>query len=105
MLPMQINRKIVENYVRLFSDSISIVDPEAYWDNEQYKKMCEPLNKIIHFRTRQFDEPDQAIGFLRGMPLFKMLIKQGLTIDEFKDLIPHLHLVEKRKDEIVFDDD
>jgi hypothetical protein len=29
----------------------------VYWDDKLY----EPLNKITHFRTKQFDEPDDAI--------------------------------------------
>ena len=32
MLPMQIDRKVVERYVQIFLDSVAITNKEAYWD-------------------------------------------------------------------------
>jgi len=32
MLPLQINRKVVEDNVQQFLDCVSITDAEAYWD-------------------------------------------------------------------------
>jgi uncharacterized protein YabE (DUF348 family) len=38
------------------------------------------------------------------MPLFKILVRQGITNEEFRKLIPELKLVIKEKDDIVFDE-
>ena len=36
MLPMQINRKVVENHVQQFLEQVSILDEEAFFDKYHY---------------------------------------------------------------------
>ena len=44
MLPMQVNRKVVENYVASLIDSVAIVDKYAYWSEPDYKR----FKKLLH---------------------------------------------------------
>lgn len=48
MLPLQINRKVVEDNVQQFLDCVSITDKDAYWD----QKLYEPLDDILHYKHR-----------------------------------------------------
>lgn len=97
MLPMQTDRKIVENYAQIFLDEISIIDRDAYWD----ESLHEPLTKIIHFKTYKWENPDKAVLYLSDKPLFKRLWKQGYTPERLKKLLPHLNVVIKDVGDIV----
>lgn len=75
MLPMQVQRKIVENYVQYFLDNIQITNEDAYWDD----KVQKPLAKILHYKHQTWENIDQAVKYLREMPLFKRLEANGYT--------------------------
>jgi hypothetical protein len=80
MLPMHVNRKIVEDAVYDFTDCVNYADTDQYWDNTIH----EPLNKILHYKTGQWSDIEKAILWLREMPLFKRMVKQGFSTDDFR---------------------
>ena len=47
---------------------------------------------------------EKAILWLRDMPLFKRMVKQGFSTDEFKSILPNLTVVEKVAGDIVFNE-
>ena len=75
MLPMQVNRKIVENYVQLFLESVQITNKDAYWDAGRANE----LDGLLHYKTREWEDEAKGIAFLRKMPLFKRLKNNGYT--------------------------
>lgn len=97
MLPMQSDRKIVENYAQIFLDEVSIIDRDAYWD----ESIHEPLTRIIHFKTYKWENVDKAVLYLSDKPLFKRLWKQGYTPEKMKKLLPELSVVIKETGDIV----
>jgi hypothetical protein len=101
MLPLQFNRKVVEENIQTFLDCVSITDQEAYWDEDLYK----PLDQILHFKHRTWTNVGRAVLYMREMPLFRRLMTAGLTNTELKDLIPEFIVVEKKKGDIIFDDE
>jgi len=54
---------------------------------------------------KQWDNLPESARFLRDKPLFRRLTKCGVSTKEFTEMLPHLHLVEKRAGDIVFNDD
>ena len=91
MLPLQINRKVVEDYVQSFVDNISIKDKEIYWD----KKIHDPIdkdvlaiNQILNFKHKsltRFDltpaniDLNMAVPYFKDKPFFRRLTKNGYT--------------------------
>ena len=69
MLPMQVNRKIVENYVQLFLESVQITNKDAYWDADRDLR----LNSLLHYKTNQWEDEQKGIEFISNLPLFKRL--------------------------------
>lgn len=80
MLPMQVDRKVVEDYVQIFLDEVSITDRDAYWD----ESLHEPLTKILNGKTQAWENIDKAVLFLADKPLFRRLRPQGYSIEQFK---------------------
>lgn len=97
MLPMQVDRKVVEDYVQIFLDEVSITDRDAYWD----EALHEPLGKLIHFKTQKWESIDKAVLYLADKPLFKRLRNGGSSLEHFKELIPELTVVLKEAGDIV----
>lgn len=100
MLPVQVNRKIVENYVQQFLEHISIRNKEAFFD----KNLFNEVNKITHYKTKKWTHPGKAVDFLSTSPLFKRLLDQGVTREEFVEMLPHLQVVEKKAGDVIFND-
>jgi len=98
MLPMQINRRSVENYANIVAKSVSERDKTIYWDQELH----EPLKKIIHHKTNEWnkEDMDKAVIYFRQLPFFKRL---QVSTSKFKEIILNLHVVEKKYSDIIFD--
>ena len=95
---MQVNRRIVENYVQSFLDNIQIANMQAYWDENLHK----PLLKTLHHKYHTWDNPALAVKWIKERPLFKRLVKNGYTYTQFLELLNHLKYVEKKAGDIIF---
>ena len=47
---------------------------------------------------------EKSILWIRDMPFFKRMVKQGFTTDEFKEILPKLIVVEKVAGDIIFNE-
>ena len=101
MLPVQINRRVVENYSQQFLEHISILNQDAYYDKNLYNE----VNKITHYKTKEWTHPAKAVDFLASLPLFKRLVKEGVTRKDFVAMLDHLKVVDKKSGDIIFNDE
>ena len=101
MLPMQIDRKVVENYLQQFLEQVAILDPEAFYDKFLFTR----LQGLIHFHNKTWVKFEQSVMFLREQPLFSRLTAHGVTSLQFLEILPHLEVVEKQKGDLIFNDD
>ena len=89
MLPMQIDRKVIETHLTTFMEQAMILDNNAFFDKAEFDQ----LEKIIHFHNKKWINIEKAILFVRDLPLFKRL---KISVQEFKEMLPHLKVVEKK---------
>jgi hypothetical protein len=57
MLPMQIDRKVVESYLQQFLEQVAILDPEAFFDKLLYAH----LQNLVHFYNKQWVKKEQSV--------------------------------------------
>ena len=100
MLPMQVNRKVVENYVMSLIDSVAIVDKYAYWNERDYKR----FKKLLHHTKPIWADIQQAFLYLVDIPLFSRMLRQGTSPGFFRELIPKLAIVEKKVGNVIFNE-
>lgn len=90
----------MENHLQLFLETVSIQDKDAFLDRHRYSA----LQKVTHFKTKQWQNEKKAVLFLWEQPLFDRLRKNKVSAQEFMRMLPHLQVVEKAPGEIVFND-
>jgi hypothetical protein len=98
MLPMQVNRKKVEDFVNLFVSRVKSTDEKCYWD----QKLNEPLLKIVHHKTHQWQDIDKAVVYLRTLPFFKRLTNNKLSADKWRNIIHNTSITVRKLTDIVF---
>ena len=69
MLPMQIDRKVIETHLITFMEQAMILDNHAFYDKSEF----DLLEKIIHFHNKKWINIEKAVLFVRDSPLFKRL--------------------------------
>ena len=74
-----------------------ILDNYAFYDKSEF----DLLEKIIHFHNKKWVNIEKAVLFVRDSPLFKRL---KISVQDFKDMLPHLKVVEKKQGDLVFCD-
>lgn len=93
MLPMQVDRKVVENYVQNLIDSVAITDASAYWSDHGRKSLQRFMHHSYHIKPLWADavlqSPTQAARFLmENQPLFRRMVRQGTGVEHFEWLLP-----------------
>lgn len=83
MLPMQEDRKVVEDCVISLVDSVGIADKEAYWNEQDYKR----FKRTFHHTRNTWTDLDGAQTYLRELPLFRRMARQGYSAAQFKSLL------------------
>jgi len=81
-------------------EHISILNRDAYFDKNLYNE----VNKITHYKTKEWTHPAKAVDFLGSLPLFKRLVKEGVSRKEFVAMLEHLKVVDKKSGDIIFND-
>ena len=63
VLPLQVNRKQVEDQVQSFLNIVNTTDRQAYWDQELFQT----LDKNLHFKVmeRKWLDVDKAVVYLK----------------------------------------
>jgi hypothetical protein len=60
------------------------------------------LSHLVHYKYKTWLNVNKAVFFLRDKPLFKRMFDNGYSNHQFLKLIPHLKVIEKNVNEIVF---
>lgn len=64
---------------------------------------------MLHIKPRSevrtWLEVDKAIVYLRTLPLFRRLLKQGISADHWRAIVRQLSVVEKERTQVIFSDD
>ena len=100
MMPMQVDRRKVENQIHSFLDLLTSQDEVNYFN----KKMFAEVDKCIHFRTRRWENLDRSVLFLRDSQFFDRMVKMGVKPPFFFEMLPHLEVMEKNLGDIIFCD-